>query len=231
VDSPSLEEQLAQRTMEDYPYNFNFTPVFTDVLQREDGDRTLMLVRTEGTPHAAGLEHLLLGVYDESVHNFVGDSWDIGGDEGLYACWTGEDGGFSLLCTNSVTYQGEESSCGLFYYRFADGELERLYTVPDAAFSTGLLSLDDQGAQAMLYDCVGEEEANDLAYSFWENRKCVPLVGGFDLYERNSLYDAAMPIHGEEPWNYVGFIPLADTPLDSLSEGKTGGGSGDTSYN
>ena len=185
------------------------------LLSHTQGSRTLMLVESTGAPHPAGLDNLLLGVWDEDTQDFVGDCHVIGGDSGLYTSWE-EEGALWLLCSNSTTYQGDETCSGLGLFRFAEGTLERVLELPQAALDSGVLP-DTEAALHLLYPPENPEWGSHSS-DFWLNHLAVPGEGGFDLYEKNSAWSASQDT-GQSQWRYLGFVPLSGQPPVPLSGG------------
>ena len=184
------------------------------LLSHTQGSRTLMLVESTGAPHVAGLDNLVLGVWDEETQNFVGDRYLIGGDDGCYSSWE-EDGILWLLCSNSTTYQGDETCSGLGLFRFADGELERVLELPQAALDSGVLP-DTEEARYLLHP-QGSSGTGSLSYNFWFGHLAIPRLGGFDLYEKNPAWSS---LQEDQPqWLFLGFVPLSGQASDPLSGG------------
>ena len=199
---------LAQRAIDSYEYLYGATE--SRLLSHTQGSRTLMLVESAGAPHVAGLDNLVLGVWDEESQDFVGNTFVFGGDRGLWSSWQA-DGELWLLCSNSMTYQGDETASGLGLFRFSGGELERVTTLPQAALDCGVLP-DTEEARCLLYPFDSDTREGQLADNFWLTRLALPGEGGFDLYEKNPAYDPYHPTAGMgEQWQYAGFVPL--TPL------------------
>ena len=204
--------QLARRTIESYEYLYGTSE--NRLFSHTQGFRTLMLVESTGAPHVAGLDNLVLGVWDEETQDFVGDSYLIGGDNGLCASWE-EDGVLWLLCSNSTTYQGDETCSGLGLFRFADGELERVLELPQAALDSGILP-DTEEARYLLHP-QGDSETGSLSYNFWFGRLAIPGEGGFDLYEKNPAWSSLQS--DQNQWLYRGFVPLSDQKAAALPGG------------
>lgn len=207
VNDP-LAEKLARTAFEeDYDYLFN--PELTTLFFYPKDGRTLLLVLVEGGPHPFGFGSLCLGVLDDASQDLVGQVYSMGGDQGLFSAWDGQDGYLYLLCSNSVTYQGDESSCGLSFFRFDGRELEQLYQLPDAARSSPLLNSLGPQALAMLYPCFEDSGNGDLSDEFWSTHKASPISGGVDLYEKNPDWDPYHPPQtGGSQWLYLGVLPF-----------------------
>lgn len=210
--------QLARRTIADFDLIYISSPQFTPLLTRSQGARTLMLVSAQGAPHVAGLNNLLLGVWDEREQVFVGESFLVGGDAGLYSTW--DSGGATwLLCTNSVTFQGDETGSGIGLFRFSGGELEQVLSLPQAALDSGVLP-DTEEARYLLYSPFGDSEQSRYSADFWFTHRAVPGTGGLSLYEKNPAYNPYSPSpEGVDQWQYVGFVPLTDVPAEDTSGG------------
>ena len=204
-----LAEKLAQSSLEerDYPTN----PELTTLLHQTIGSRSLMLVEVKGAPHIAGLDNLVMGVYDEDTQRFVGDTFDIHGDEPGYTSWRGTDGCLYVLWTNTIYYQGDGTSNGLGYFRFDGQTLEPIYVLPTPARSCGNLP-DLPETEAILLP-VSE---NAGSYDFWFTRKAWPVDHGFDLYEKNPNWTPGQ----EDQWIYVGYVPFAVTDHTVTEEAK-----------
>ena len=204
--------RLLQRTMEHFdPY---YGTSQSTLLSVSSGPRALMLVESADGPHADGLDNLVLGVWDEDAQDFAGDSYLIGGDNGLYSTWE-EEGALWLLCSNSTTYQGDETCSGLGLFRFADGELERILTLPQAALDSGVLP-DTEEARSLLHP-LGDSGAEALSYDFWLGRLAIPGAGGFDLYEKNPAWSSLLD--DQPQWLYQGFVPLSGQTAAPLPGG------------
>ena len=205
----SLEVQLAHLGLDEYEYPVD-TKV-TTLVHQTIGSRTLMLIEVEGGFHIAGLNNLVMGVYDEDTKNFVGDTFDIHGDEPGYTSWRGTDGCLYVLWTNTIYYQGNGTSNGLGYFRFDGQTLEPLYDLPVPARNCGILPNLPE-TEAIL--CPVSE--NSDSYDFWFSRKAWPIDHGIDLYEKNPDWDGTRPGEGEQ-WIYIGFVPFAITD-DTVTE-------------
>ena len=220
IREPVQNHLLASLAIDSYEYLYGVSEY--RLLSRTQGSRTLMLVESAGAPHPAGLDNLVLGVWDEQEQNFVGDTFVIGGDQGLWSAWE-EAGTVWLLCSNSVTYQGDETSSGLGLFRFSGGELERVVALPQQALDSGVLP-DTEEARCLLYPSDPDTQEGQRSYDFWFTHLAVPGLGGFDLYEKNPAYDPSHPTADMgEQWLYVGFVSLASLPdtLRSQSDAST----------
>ena len=212
MSEPVQNHQLARRTIESYEYLYGTSEY--RLLSHTQGPRALMLVESADGPHADGLDNLVLGVWDEDAQDFAGDSYLIGGDNGLYSTWE-EEGALWLLCSNSTTYQGDETCSGLGLFRFADGELERILTLPQAALDSGVLP-DTEEARSLLHP-LGDSGAEALSYDFWLGRLAIPGAGGFDLYEKNPAWSSLLD--DQPQWLYQGFVPLSGQTAAPLPGG------------
>ena len=210
--------QLARRTIAHFDLIYTSPPQLTTLLTRSEGARTLILVSAQGAPHVAGLDNLLLGVWDEREQVFVGESFLVVGDAGLYSTW--DSGGATwLLCTNSVTFQGDETGSGIGLFRFSGGELEQVLGLPQAALDSGVLP-DTEEARCLLYGLSGDSEQSRHSADFWLTHRAVPGTGGLSLYEKNPAYNPYSPSpEGVDQWQYVGFVPLTDFPAEDTSAG------------
>lgn len=209
---------LAQRAIESYEYLYGVTE--TRLLSHTQGSRTLMLVESAGAPHVAGLDNLVLGVWDADTQEFAGDTFVMCGDRGLYSYWEA-DGELWLLCSNSMTYQGDETASGLGLFRFSGGDLERVVSLPQAALDCGVLP-DTEEARCLLYPFDSDTQEGQRSENFWLTRLAVPGLGGFDLYEKNPAYDPHHPtVDMGEQWRYAGFVPLASLPDSVRSQAST----------
>lgn len=196
-----LAEQLVRMALEEQDYPTN--PELTTLLYQTIGSRALMLVEVEGAPHIAGLDNLVMGVYDEDTQRFVGNTFDIHGDEPGHTSWWGPDGCLYVLCTNTIYYQEEGTSNGLSYFRFDGLSLEPIYDLPAPARSCGVLP-DIPETETILHP-VGEDPNS---YNFWFTRRAWPTAMGFALYEKNPNWSAITETD-EEQWLYVGYVPFA----------------------
>jgi len=210
VDREGQARLLLQRTCD--IYNYLSSPSVDLLLSRTDGNRTLLLAQLTGTPHAAGLVDLALGVWDDEAEDFVGETYFFGGDDGRFSSWEESDGSLHLLCANSITYQGDETSNGLGYFQFKDGGLSRISQIPDIAFSGGLLDPADPDTQAMLTPIEDGPNINwHDSGEFWWSHKAVPSGAGFELYAKNPAfapYDPAAA--GETQWIDMGYVPFTN---------------------
>ena len=213
--SESVQNYLLGRRTVDYYDSLSGVSEYR-LLSHTQGSHTLVLVESTGGPHPAGLDNLLLGVWDEDTQDFVGNCYLIGGDNGLYASWE-EDGTLWLLCSNSTTYQGDETCSGLGLFRFGDGTLDRVLDLPQAALDSGALP-DTEEARYLLYP-QDDSEPGSLSYNFWFGRLAIPGENGFDLYEKNPAWSSLRG--GQSQWLYLGFVPLSDRPVVSLAGGDS----------
>jgi len=202
-----LEVALAQAGFEYYEYTDN--PRLTTLLHQSIGSRSLLLVEVEGFPHVAGLDNLVMGVFDETTQEFTGDIYTTGGDEAGYSSWRGSDGCLYVLWTNTTYYQGDGTSNGLGYFRFDGQKLEPIYDLPAPARSCGVLP-DVPELDAVLH-LTHENPDSD---SFWFTRMARPIDHGFELYEENPDWLATRYTTSNaevDQWRYVGYVPFAIT--------------------
>lgn len=199
----SLEVQLAKLGLSEYEYPVDAK--LTNLMYQTIGSRALVLIEVEGGPHIAGLNNLVMGVYDETAKNFVGDTFDIHGDEPGYTSWWGTDGCLYIMWTNTIYYQGIGTSNGLGYFRFDGQKLEYIYDLPVSARNCGILP-DVPETDVMLHPVRENSGSRD----FWFTRKAWPVDHGFNLYEKNPDWDGTRSGEGEQ-WIYIGFVPFAIT--------------------
>lgn len=189
-------------------YEYRDYPQLTTLLAQTIGNRTVMLVETEGGPHIAGTNNLVMGVFDEETQRFVGDVYTIGGDEAGYTFWWGNDNCLYVLWSNNTIYQGIATSGGVNCFRFDGHTLQPVYDLPATALNCGVLP-EDAAEQNILR---GNRD-------FWDNRKACPRGQGIDFYERNPDWDAARQSE-QEQWIYLGYVPFAITDSTVTTEAK-----------
>ena len=182
-----LAAMLAEAALEDYAY-LDIDKI-TPLTFFSGGDRTLVLAMLNSTPHVAGMNNLVLGVWDSAVEErrFVGETYALRGDAADYTTWMGTDGKLYLLLTNTSFAQGISGSSGVQFFRFDGKTLERIEELPACALETGLLA----------------EDALTDGSAFWTDHRAQTGDRGFDLYERISGPD---PL--QEEWKHLGFVPF-----------------------
>lgn len=214
-NSPA-EIALAQAGFEDYAYASN--PQLTTLLYQTIGTRSLILVEVEGFPHVAGLDNLVMGVFDESSQAFTGEVYTIGGDEPGYTSWLGTDGCLYILWTNTTIYQGDGTSNGLGYFRFDGQKLEPIYDLPASARNCVNLPAIPE-TEAMLRPVSEDPDS----YNFWFTRMARPVSHGFELYEENPDWLATRYTTTDaevDQWIYMGYVPFATTDQVVSEEAK-----------
>lgn len=196
-----LAALLAQQEL-DYIFPEHEGPQVTPLLARTTGDQTLLLARETSGPHVAGLDNLVLGVWDQSEYAFVGDTYSCRGDLSSWTYW--EDGNtLYLLWSNCAVNHGMETSSGIGYFSFNSNGLQQLTTLPDPARNTGL----DFPEDALTIP-------RDNWDNYWYDHKAVPATGGLDLYVRAEGYDNIT--NSSPQWIWLGFIPFTEGAPFSL---------------
>lgn len=193
----SVAELLVQQGLSSYEY-YSSPPTVTTLLHETIGSRSLVLAKSEGYPHLAGLCNLVIGVWDEDQQKFVGEVYALGGDRGEYTSWNGKDGYLYVLWSNTTYYNGIGTSHGVDLFRFDGQNLEPIYELPDFALNCGFLPRDEADG------VLGSD--ND----FWYDRMAQPVDKGFGLYYRNPAWDSTRPGEGEQ-WLYIGYVPFEIT--------------------
>lgn len=183
-------------------YEYRDYPPLTTLLAQTIGNRTVMLVETEGGPHIAGTNNLVMGVFDEETQRFVGDVYTIGGDEAGYTFWWGNDNCLYVLWSNNTIYQGIETSGGVNCFRFDGQTLQPVYDLPATSRNCGVLP-DAEEAAALLKPISTNVDSRE----FWSDHKARPIDGGFYFYETNPDWDSSRPGEGEQ-WRYMGYVPF-----------------------
>lgn len=116
---------LLMREHHNYPYSAE--RMFSYLLLSQNGEGcTLGLAHVNGAQHPAGLGNLMLGLWDTEENAWLGPIYEVGGDDGLFSSWIGEDGSLHILCANTVTYLGDESASTVAHYRFDGTSLTEL---------------------------------------------------------------------------------------------------------
>ena len=196
-----LALRLVRRDGVDYSPYYAERPVLSVPLTRTQGDRTLLVVQDTGEPHLGGLSDLIIGVWDTSEQDFIGESYICGGDEALYSAWTEDDGPLYLLCANSTTYQGFTTGHPPLWLKFENGELTKLTALPDIAWASGV---------ELPSDPVFFDESYTGSLEYWYDHMIIPGGSGFTLYERTPGWDN-IGFHNVPQWQEMGFVPLAET--------------------
>ena len=189
-------ETLARAGLEDYD-SFS-APELDTVLSHTCDSRTLLVVRQTGGFHAAGLENLLIGLWDDTTQSLVGDVTALRGDTALHAYWEDEDKNLHILLSNTGFGMGYETGSVLNYFLFDGTQLTQVTQLPEGAFYKGE-PLPDGWQTALL--------SADTDY--WNDLKSVPYPGGTDLYTRNPAYspNAAAETQPRQ-WLYLGYLAL-----------------------
>lgn len=116
---------LLMREHENYAYsdgNASCTLLFS-----QEGDGCVLgLALVNSGVHPAGLGNLMLGVWDPEDERWLSPIYQVKGDNGLWSSWTTSDSSLHLLCTNTVTYTGEESPSTVAHFQFDGRTLEEL---------------------------------------------------------------------------------------------------------
>ena len=192
-------EVLAQKGLEEYEHVTDRL-VLDDLVTHTVDNRSLVVLRQEGLPHAEGLNNLLIGVWDEEAKDTVGEVLILRGDDGLRSSWEDQDGLFHVLLANTTTYQGYEGGSAVKYFTFDGETLTQVTEVPEGYLYEGE-SLPEGWKDAILSDDA----------DFWTDLKAVPYPGGMELYTRNPEFD----ITNQTPrqWLYLGYLALDGVPL------------------
>lgn len=194
--SPIPEEELAWLLVRQHP-DFEALevsyPAGELVYSQSAGGRTLGVARF-GDVHSAGLDNLILGVFDNRTRALVGEAFLVAGDQGDFTVWTDEsDGALRILCTNAAVYQGTESPTAALF-RFDGERLERVTELPPEALAADTrLALD---VETMFRPDT----------DFWEDHKGVIQGTGLSLYSRSPDWDPARS--GSEQWYFSCYLPL-----------------------
>lgn len=206
--SPIPEEELAWLLVQQHP-DFEVLdvsyPAGELVYSQVEADRTLGIARF-GSVHAAGLDNLYLGVFDNETREPLGEVFQVNGDQADLTTWTDEsDGALRILCTNAVVYQGTESPTAVLF-RFDGETLERVTELPPEA-----LAADTSLAP-------GAETMFRPGTDFWADHKGVIEGTGLSIYDRNPNWD---PVRSGESaqWLYLTYLPLgtAEEPAEEPS--------------
>ena len=205
LDQDRPEEVLARTALEDYLW-MTGEPQLTVLLDYPLGNQSLIVVRVEGYPHAAGLDNLVWGVWDDSTRSVAGEAYFLRGDQSAISYWTeGEE--LHLLLTNCTVYQGYGTGGGLAYFRFGPQGLEPVSQLPRSARSTGVevpedavfLNTDQGGTGA---DAAGASE-------YWYDHQVLPTVHGAELFVRTPGWEETyMRTGGLPQWTYMGYLPF-----------------------
>ena len=204
VEETPLEkilEVLAQKGLEEYEHFTN--PELDELISHTVDGRTLLVLRQTGSPHVAGLNNLVVGIWDEETDSIAGDVFSLRGDDGLRSSWEDQNGLFHILLSNTAINHGYETSTPPKYLVFDGQTLTQVTEVPEgylyegdplpAGWETAILSGDSD---------------------FWADLKAVPYPGGMELYTRNPEYDNADPEKSQlRQWLYLGYLALDGVPL------------------
>ena len=189
-------ETLARAGLEDYD-SFAESELET-VLSHTCDARTLVVVRQKGSPHALGLENLLIGLWDDTTQSLVGDVTALRGDTALHSYWIDEDKNLHVLLSNTTYGMGYETGSEFLYFLFDGTQLKQITQLPQGAFYKGE-SLPEGWQTALL----GADP------DYWNDLKAVPYPGGTDLYARNPEYSPnAAPETQPRQWLYLGYLAL-----------------------
>lgn len=189
-------ETLARAGLEDYD-SFSASELET-VLSHTRDARTLLVVRQTGSPHTAGLENLLIGLWDETTQSFVGEVTALRGDTALHSYWEDEDKNLHVLLSNTSSGTGYETGSELHYFLFDGQQLTQVTQLPQGAFYKG--EPLPEGWQTALLGADAD---------YWNDLKAVPYPGGTDLYARNPEYSPFDPAEPQpRQWLYLGYLAL-----------------------
>lgn len=169
--------------------------------QSRDGT-TLALVRLEGI-HAAGLGNLVCAVLDDATRQPVGQLVTLPGDDGRFSTWeTGDT--LSLLCTNSTTNQGWQTSAIPLLLSYDGTGLTQIAQPPQTGWTgPGLATVPSV-----------PDVLSPSASDFWADRLARPIPGGLLMYGRDSQWEGqfGVPDDGTQDlaaqWYYTGLLPL-----------------------
>lgn len=171
-----------------------------DLLVHTADDRTLVVLRQTGLPHAGGLSNLMAGVWDETTDSIVGDVLLLRGDDDRCASWQDEDDLLHVLLVNSSTAQGYEGGSSVRYLTFDGQTLTQVTQVPEGTVFEG--ALPDGWQESLL----------SMSEEFWADLKAVPYPGGMELFSRNPDFDALQPSDSEQ-WMALGYVALDGVEL------------------
>lgn len=199
TDAPTDRELtflLAKRGIEEFQH-LNIRAITT--LLKSSGTRTLLMAEVESVNHVAGMDNMVMGLWDENAGEFVGEIYTIHGDAADYTSWYGQDGCLYILWTNQTIYQGVETSQGLQFFAFNGETIKPLYELPECALRCGFLPGD-----------AAQQDILRTNRDFWSDRKVRTIDQGVYLYYRNPEWDSTQPGEGEQ-WFYIGYVPFEVT--------------------
>ena len=204
-DQDRPEEVLARTALEDYLW-MTGEPQLTVLLDYPLGNQSLIVVRVEGYPHAAGLDNLVWGVWDDSTRSVAGEAYFLRGDQSAISYWTeGEE--LHLLLTNCTVYQGYGTGGGLAYFRFGPQGLEPVSQLPRSARSTGVEVPEDAVFLNTDQGVTGADAAG--ASEYWYDHQVLPTVHGAELFVRTPGWEETyMRTGGLPQWTYMGYLPF-----------------------
>ncbi len=154
----------------------------------------LLLCAWSPGAHAGGFRNLLLGSFDQE--GGLVDFYEIPGDAGLWSSWEEADG-LHLLCTNTVTWQGDESGGPPMHFRFDGKTLAAIDEVPVSSMSAPAMPqrLSEWGTE----------------------HKFLPLPGAVEVYKRAEGWMSFQPEwQGVPQWEYQGTVPLSTAQVDPV---------------
>lgn len=205
TDYNELAVPLVQRTIDD-ELNLE-TYEFKTVWTQPGKNHTLILAEMLNGVHAGGMDDLFLGVWDEKKQEFSGDSYVIRGDVSAYTAWQGEKGETYLLWSNNASYNNQENSSGLGYFKFDGTALTQLTELPRPALDCGLLDQLPDAAQLLNR---GQDSIENTMWPGWdEEYKAVPSGAGFELLMVNPDWRPMDPDMEGKQWKYLGYVPFA----------------------
>ena len=152
---------------EDYSPDYGGGEVLFNMAGEE---KNLLLAAWTPGAHTGGFRNLLLGCFDQE--GALTDFYEVGGDSGLWSVW--EEGNvLHLLCANSTTYTGEETSGPPMYFQFDGKTLTQVDEVPE----TGRKQLEDVPERLSQWES-------------WGDHKYLPRPGLVEVYRRKGItYD------------------------------------------
>lgn len=116
---------LLMREHHNFPYDAPY--MSSQLLLSREGDGCVLgLALVEGGTHSAGMDNLMVGLWDLESQQWRGQVHLLGGDNGLWSSWTAEDGALHILCANTSAHSGWEGPSNAAHYRFDGSTLEEL---------------------------------------------------------------------------------------------------------
>ncbi len=181
---------------EDYSPDYGGGEVLFNMAGEE---KNLLLAAWTPGAHTGGFRNLLLGCFDQE--GALTDFYEVGGDSGLWSVW--EEGNvLHLLCANSTTYTGEETSGPPMYFQFDGKTLTQVDEVPE----TGRKQLEDVPERLSQWES-------------WGDHKYLPRPGLVEVYRRTPGWTSMDPKwRGVPQWEYLGVVHFADGEADPTPE-------------